>query len=51
MQIKAEDEELERLFTHDLQHMVGSQMSKLEPRQKLDKLVLPKRSRRVQTRL
>ena len=42
MQIKAEDEELERLFTHDLQHMVGSQMSKLEPRQKLDKLVLPK---------
>ena len=37
MQIKAEDEELERLFTHELQHM-----SELEPREKLHKLVLPK---------
>ena len=42
MQIKAEDEELERLFTHELQHMVCSNMSELEPREKLHKLVLPK---------
>ena len=42
MQIKAEDKGLERLFTHELQHMVYSNMSELEPREKLHKLVLPK---------
>ena len=42
VQIKAEDEELERLFTHELQHMVCSNMSELEPREKLRKLFLPK---------
>ena len=42
VQIKAEDEELERLFTHKLQHMVCSNRSELEPREKLHKLVLPK---------
>ena len=42
VQIKAENEELERLFTHELQHMVCSNMSELEPREKLHKLVLPK---------
>ena len=42
MQIKAEDEELERLFSHKLQHMVCSNMSELEPREKYRKLVLPK---------
>ena len=42
MQIKAEDEELERLFTHKLQHMVCSNMSELEHREKLHKFVLPK---------
>ena len=41
VQIKAEDEELERLFTHELQHMVCNKMSELEPREKLHKLVLP----------
>ena len=39
VQIKAEDEELERLFTHEPQ---DSSMSELEPREKLHKLVLPK---------
>ena len=42
VQTEAEDEELERLFTHELQHMVCSNMSELEPREKLHKLVLPK---------
>ena len=42
VQIKAEDEELERIFTHELQHMVYSNMPGLEPRQKLHKLVLSK---------
>ena len=42
MQIKAKDEELERLFTNELQHMDRSNMSELEPREKLHKLVLPK---------
>ena len=40
VQIKAEDEELKRLFTHELKHMVCSNMAK--PREKLHKLVLPK---------
>ena len=40
VQIKAEDEELERLFTHELKHMVCSNMAK--PREKLHKLVLLK---------
>ena len=31
VQIKAEDEELERLFIHELQHMVCNNMSELEP--------------------
>ena len=38
MQIQAEDE-LERLFTHELQHMA---MSELKPGEKLHKLALPK---------
>ena len=42
VEIKAEDEELERLFTHELQIMVCSNMSELEPREKLHKLVLSK---------
>ena len=42
VQIKDEDEELERLFTYELQHMVCSNMSELEPREKLHKLVMPK---------
>ena len=42
MQIKDEDEELEILFTHELQHMVCSNMSELEPREKLHKIVLLK---------
>ena len=42
VQIKTEDEVLERLFTHELQHMVCGNMSELEPREKLHKLVLPK---------
>ena len=42
VQIKAEDEELGRLFTHEIQHMVCSNMSELEPRKELHKLVLPK---------
>ena len=42
VQIKPEDEELERLFTHELQHMVCSNLSELEPREKLHKLALPK---------
>ena len=42
MQTEAEDEELERLITHELQHMVCSNMSELEPREKLHKLALPK---------
>ena len=41
VQIKAEDEELEKLLTHELQHMVCSNMSELKPRDKLQKLVLP----------
>ena len=31
VQIKAEDEELERLFIHELQHMVCNNISELEP--------------------
>ena len=31
VQIKAEDEELERLFIHELQHIVCNNMSELEP--------------------
>ena len=42
MQIKAEDEELEKLFTREFRHMVCSNMSELEPREKLHKLKLPK---------
>ena len=42
MQIKDEDEELEILFTHELQHIVCSNMSELEPREKLHKIVLLK---------
>ena len=42
VQIKADDEELERLFTHQLQHMVCSNMSELEAREKLHRFVLPK---------
>ena len=42
MQIKTKDEEFERLFTHELQHMDRSNMSELEPREKLHKLVLVK---------
>ena len=42
MQIKAEDEERERLFTHELQHMICRNMTELGTREKLHKLVLPK---------
>ena len=31
VQIKAEDEKLERLFIHELQHMVCNNISELEP--------------------
>ena len=42
VQFKAEDEELERLFTLEPQQMDRSNMSELEPREKLHKLVLPR---------
>ena len=42
VQIKPEDEEFERLFIHELQHMDRISMSEVERREKLHKLVLPK---------
>lgn len=42
LQIKAEGEELQKLFARKLQHLVCRNMSELERREELHKLVLPK---------